>query len=126
MNHDGLRAAAPAQEHEPMSANRPSSILIAGFATVVVMATPFPSGAEGPTETREYKCFANLTDGSQTVVYYHDTFAMPERFADDEAIAKARIPDSLRQDMATIHECALRNLDFYDQAARSVEAQQPQ
>ena len=49
----------------------------------------------------------------------------PDRFSDMGNIAQAKISKSVRAELAEVHECLLRELDFSDPIARQIEARMP-
>ncbi len=109
-----------------MRPNKPMRYYLSAVSVSVTIAVSNPAQAQDPDEVREYKCFADRADQSQTVFYYYDQTDLPSRFSDDDTIATARIPNSLLDSIALIHECVLRELDFSNPFARTLEAQQPQ
>jgi|GEM_PF-2732284 len=96
--------------------------LAASFALFAGAQTLVPLAADAP----EYKCFVDSTDYSKTVIFFYDSGDLPDRFADEDNVAKAKIPNSVRAEIRAFHECVLRRLDFEDVVAQSIEAQMPQ
>ena len=109
-----------------MSPIKPLRYVMSAILMSVVIATANPTQAQDTDEASEYKCFAGRADQSQIVFYYYDQADWPDRFSDEDTIARARIPNSLRKRLALIHECVLRELDFTSPVARTLEMQQPQ
>jgi hypothetical protein len=121
-------AISPVKQTEAKSMNvrtvKPWSVLpLAALFTLCAHAqSPVPLTADTP----EYKCFVDLADYSKTVIYFYDGGDLPDRFADEGNLTKAKIPNSVREEIRQFHECALRGLEFEDAVARSIEAQIPQ
>lgn len=109
-----------------MKSNKPARYFLSAISVSVAIAAANPTQAQDSGEAREYKCYADLADQSQAVFYYYEQTDLPNRFSDGETIAKARIPNSLRERLTVIHECVLRDLDFTNPIATTLEIQQPQ
>jgi len=97
-------------------------LLAAASSAVATSATL----AQLSSDTPEYKCFANLADQSQTVIFFYDSGDLPARFSDTDNVARAKIPNSIRDKITDVHECALRELNFSDSVGNTLESQMPQ
>jgi hypothetical protein len=109
-----------------MRPNKPLRYAMLAISVSIAMVTANAALAQGTDEGREYKCFADQADQDQVVFYYYDQAVWPDRFSDEDTMARARIPNSLRKSLSLIHECVLRELDFSNPVARTLEIEQPQ
>jgi hypothetical protein len=73
-----------------------------------------------------YKCHVAKVDGSETVIYFYEYAALPERFADVETLEQASVPDSVRTRLTTLFECVRLPEDFSEARARELEDTVPQ
>lgn len=97
-----------------------------GVLVAVAVVASSPLSAQITTSTPEYKCFATLADQTQIVFYFYDEARLPDRFTDEANYTTAKIPNSVRQQIRRLHECALRSLAFSDPTAVALEAALPQ
>jgi hypothetical protein len=77
------------------------------------------------SETPEFKCHVSFASGEDSVIRFYDIGGLPARFTDDETIAQAAIPDSVRRRVAVVHECVLVSEQFSSPAAVWLEQQLP-
>jgi hypothetical protein len=112
------------------SAAVPLSALISLFCLMPVGTISAQEG--GPSfpplssETPMYKCHVAKVDGSETVIYFYEYAALPERFADVETLEQASVPDSVRTRLTTLFECVRLPEDFSEARARELEDTVPQ
>lgn len=107
--------------------SRNCKIIFAALAAAVALTiAPSLALAQLSSATPEYKCFVSRTDRPQTVIYFYDNGDLPDRFSDSILTAQAKIPNSIRDGVTEFHECALRELDFFDPIANLIESRIPQ
>lgn len=108
-----------------MRTKKPRLALSLAVAALLGIAAANHSLAQLSPDTPERKCFVSRSDRSKAVIYFYDDGPLPDRFSDMGNIAQAKISKSVRAELAEVHECLLRELDFSDPIARQIEARMP-
>ena len=106
--------------------NKHISPVAAAVLIAALLGAIAPAEAALPADTPQYKCFIRLDDGSDTIIRFYSTRALPERFDEETAREKGAIPSTLLPRVVEILECAADELQFRSREARRLERSLPQ